>query len=256
MPRALHGAFIIAMNAVPLIGVLFFDWSIGTTLALFWAETLVLGTANVIRIVAHRRATRTRGHERTWQTGSARTLDGPTTEPGSFLLSYGIVLYPFSIAHGVFLFVVLAMLSHHRPEAASNWSVDFETLGAALAVTTAIGLGELGLDLMAISEKPFSWLEKRVQRSLAQIVIFHLGLLGGAVLLSQFETPLSFLPLIVLLKTLFDLGSELPKRPLPAAPPRWFRYLAQKLKKNADVEWAEVLALERRQEEQDEERVR
>ena len=33
--------FIIAHNAVPLIGVVFYGWSIATTLVVFWAERIL-----------------------------------------------------------------------------------------------------------------------------------------------------------------------------------------------------------------------
>jgi len=249
-----HSVFIVATNAVPLIGVLFFGWSIGTTLALFWAETLVTGTANVARIYAHRRATRRLGHQRKLQRHSTKKLEETAVEEGSYLLSYVTVLFPFSIGHGVFLFAILAMLSQHRPGAASTWGVDFDALRSAVVAIAVLATMELLVDLLSLSDKPFSWLRKRIERSIGNIVIFHLALLGGAVLLMQFETPLTFLPVIVVLKTAFDLGTSIPKTTHPSTPPGWFRYLGEKMNKDVDAEWADTLATERKRAEDDERR--
>ena len=235
VPPLLHCAFVIALNAVPLVGVVFYAWSIGTTLASFWMETLVSGVFNVARIAAHRRAA----------SRASTEPKGEASESAPLLLSYVVTLFPFSIGHGIFLFAVLAMLSQHRPAAADVWWVDFHALGRAAGATAALAAGELLLDLPGLRHKPFSWLRRRTERSIGRLVIFHLALLGGAVLLMKFETPLVFLPVLVFLKTLLDLAACAPRRPLSKTPPRWFRYLAKKMKKDADAEWADVLAHER-----------
>jgi hypothetical protein len=136
------------------------------------------------------------------------------------------------------------MLSQHRPAAAASWWVDFGGFRTAVVITAVLAAAELFFDLTTLSTQPFGWLRERIDPSIAHIAVFHLGLLFGAVLLSRCETPVSFLPVIVLFKTAFDLGEARPSRPITPEPPRWFRYLAMKMNKNTDKEWAEVLAAE------------
>ena len=44
-------AALVAINLLPLIGVLFFDWSVYEILVLFWAENLVIGLYTITRLV-------------------------------------------------------------------------------------------------------------------------------------------------------------------------------------------------------------
>ncbi len=64
MGKWIHRAFVLATSLVPLAGVLWLGWSASTFLLVFWAETLLSGTANVLRIWLHRRLTRATGHFR------------------------------------------------------------------------------------------------------------------------------------------------------------------------------------------------
>src|SRR5690348_18190227 len=44
-------AVLIAANLVPLAGVLFFGWSVFSTLLLFWVENVIVGAFNVLRML-------------------------------------------------------------------------------------------------------------------------------------------------------------------------------------------------------------
>lgn len=47
--RIQHFPLAVAMNLLPLVGVLFAGWDVGMLLVLFWFETLVRGLANAVR---------------------------------------------------------------------------------------------------------------------------------------------------------------------------------------------------------------
>src|SRR5437899_11071768 len=42
---------LVAANLVPLAGVLFFGWSVFSTLLLFWVENVIVGAFNVLRML-------------------------------------------------------------------------------------------------------------------------------------------------------------------------------------------------------------
>jgi hypothetical protein len=61
-------AIVIALlvNAVPLAGVLYFDWSAINVLVLYWFENLLIACGTTLRLVVHRALTRKRGY---WSKG-------------------------------------------------------------------------------------------------------------------------------------------------------------------------------------------
>jgi len=42
---------LLLVNLVPLVCVLFFDWKVFTLMALYWAENLIVGIMNVVKMV-------------------------------------------------------------------------------------------------------------------------------------------------------------------------------------------------------------
>jgi hypothetical protein len=88
--------------------------------------------------------------------------------------------------------------------------------------------------------------------SIGHVVILHLGLLGGAVLLVEFDSPLSFLAVLVVLKTILELGLASAERLYPAEPTRWFTFVMRKLGTDPAKEWDRLVETKRRQSEVDE----
>jgi hypothetical protein len=123
----IHRVFILATSLVPLAGVLWFGWSASTLLAVFWGETLLAGTANVVRIGLHRRLTRAQGHwRRHLQDSSKRAIGKIEPQPETtFLAEYAMILYVFTLAHGLFLGIFLVILNQNwRGEGPSPWQID------------------------------------------------------------------------------------------------------------------------------------
>src|SRR5207249_1450699 len=50
-PRAPSALVLVAANLVPLVGVLFFGWSVFSTLLLFWVENVIVCAFNVLRML-------------------------------------------------------------------------------------------------------------------------------------------------------------------------------------------------------------
>lgn len=45
-------AFVLILaNLIPVAGVLLFDWNVATILMLYWAESVVIGILNVLRMI-------------------------------------------------------------------------------------------------------------------------------------------------------------------------------------------------------------
>jgi hypothetical protein len=251
----IHRGFVLAASLVPLAGVLWFGWSASTFLLVFWGETLLSGTANVARIGLHRRLTRARGHFRRQLQESSRRNHGKE-QPGretTFLAEYATVLYVFTLAHGLFLGLFLLMLDRNwLTNGPSPWHIDVESFRTAILAVAAITVFELLYDLLGVGQQPFSWLKERVQVALGRVVILHLVVIFGAFLMMRFETPMSFLGILVGLKALMDLGASAGPVETPENPPRWIEALAKKQGLDMKSEWTKILAEQKRQAEEDE----
>jgi hypothetical protein len=254
-----HRAFVLATSLVPLAGVLWFGWSASTLLVVFWAETLLTGTANVARIALHRRLTRARGHFRLQLDDSRKQPLGRGRPTGktTFVSEYSSILYPFTLAHGFFLGAILAGLDYAwTGEGPSPWRVDAESLRNGIFAVGGIALFELLYDAMSLGAKSFSWLKARVHVTLGRVVLLHVVVIFGAFLMMRFETPLSFLGILVGLKLVMDLGAAAILKEPPKAPPRWLAALGTRKGIDMQKEWTRMLAEAKQREEEDEEPLR
>lgn len=239
----LHRAFAIATNLVPLAGVFWFGWSASTLLLVFWGETLLVGTANVIRIGVHRRLTRLSGHWRPQLEGPPKREPRQDT---TFLAEYAAVLYVFTPAHGFFLLIFLIILDRNWGSGPSPWEIDAATFWKGILALAGITLLELLYDLVSLGQQPFSWLKSRVQATLGRVLILHLAVLFGAFLMMRFETPMTFLGILVGLKALMDLATAGGPVETPTKAPRWFAAVAKKQGLDGAREWANILAEQKR----------
>ena len=173
-------------------------WSAGTTLLLYWCESLLLAALIALRIVLHRRATRAKG-----------TLLHP-------FLSVGV---PFNLFHGAFLLPILFLLLPRMTGGAAV-GVDLADLRTGVIGMTAFFVAGFLVNLFAIARRPFIWIEQLVMRSLRRVVIVHLSIIFGMVAIAFWEVPRAFLIVFVILKTTSDLSWLLPQGELSSQPPR------------------------------------
>jgi Family of unknown function (DUF6498) len=56
LPLSIAALFLIAVNTIPLFGVLFFGWSLFSIMFLYWLENGIVGFFNVFKIALARAA--------------------------------------------------------------------------------------------------------------------------------------------------------------------------------------------------------
>ena len=98
--RWLNLLFVLAINAVPLVGVKYYDWSALTVVALYWVENLLVAVFTCARILLHRVLTRKRGH---WRTGQLGTKVNDKPSGLGLLGEYATMAFVFTLAHGIFV---------------------------------------------------------------------------------------------------------------------------------------------------------
>src|SRR5690348_9441181 len=102
--RWLNLLFVLLINAVPLVGVKMFGWSVGVVLMLYWVENLLTAVFTTARIALHRALTRKRGH---WRTGTLGTKVNNKPSRSGLLGEYAVMAFVFTLAHGIFVIAIV-----------------------------------------------------------------------------------------------------------------------------------------------------
>ncbi|RDZ65804.1 hypothetical protein C5B90_05505 [Haloferax sp. Atlit-12N] len=207
-------AALVVANLVPLVGVVWFDWSLKALLVAYWLESGVVGLQNVPKILAA--SGRGDGGSSINATINGRQVDlSPPDDPrdgfhlypsnvpiaGFFAMHYGI----FWVVHGVFV-----------------WSFDAFAVGAG-----AVGGVPLGAVLLAAGATVLShggsfaanFVGREEYRSVSpgaqmsepyrRVIVLHLTIILGAFLVAASGAPAAALVVMVVVKTALDAGAHL-----------------------------------------------
>jgi len=238
---------LIAANAIPLVGVLFFGWSLLTIVVLYWIENGIVGLWNLPRILFAQgsaiptlpplpddAATRDMGAA----PGFVRLFASPRLAYAGraalalfFTVHYGM----FWFVHGVFVFALPTFIGSGsnrildgcgEPDPSGSLQACAGPFGDLVWSNIAIAAGALFLSHGAsflfnyigrgeyISASPTAQMGAPYSR----VLVLHLTILFGAFAVAFLGSPVGALLLLVVLKTTFDLGLHL-RQHAAAAPP-------------------------------------
>lgn len=202
----------IAINLVPIVGVVFWGWSAFALIFLYWLENVVIGVRTLLSMAAH--GLLGGGH---W--GAALFYCG------FFTVHYGM----FCFGHGAF---VVGMFG--RDVLGTSM---FDLDGAMRIIFTQhpnLILGFVSICLWQVIQFVIFIAGGAVRRTNLQelmgapygrIIILHLAIIFGGFLLISLDEPVAGLVMLALLKTAFDVAEALGKapkfiraRPSPAPP--------------------------------------
>lgn len=191
---------LIAVNLIPVLGVLFLDWEIFPLILLYWLENVMLGVLQVVRIVL---APVEAGVPRlAAQAGKLFLIP-------FFTVHYGI----FCLVHGVFVFVLFA------GDGPLGREPDFPTPGVLMREMSAHHLWIPALALFA--SHAFSLLRhlaageaavqvgpKMMGEVYGRIIVLHVAILFGGFAVMLLGSSLIPLLLLIALKTGIDLKAH------------------------------------------------
>jgi len=239
---------LVAANAIPLVGVLFFGWSLWTILVIFWVENGIVGLWNIPRILMARGsiiqtlqdvAIQQAGGSAVNPIGSVVVQGGSVGRAamaGFFLVHYGI----FWLGHGIFVFALPSFLGltggacveevvPSGLPAGLPAGFPGEPIGGFGSTTCASPFGEIiwsNVTLAAVvlflshgASFFLNYLGKReylttsAARQMfapyARVVMLHVTIIFGAFLIAFLGAPIGALIVLVIVKTAFDLGLHL-----------------------------------------------
>jgi hypothetical protein len=212
MPRFVHLLALLTVNAVPVAGWFVAGWSAGTTLVVYWFETLAASVFVAARIAAHQRMSPRRGHVTYQAPKSTRSRS-----QSSFLEGFLVTSLVFCAAHGLFLGVILFMLDHNGQGDLAGIDWRSVKLGS-LSVVIALAIGFI-VDLLGLRRWSFWQIEQTANRSLGRVAVVHLTLVLGMFGAAMTDASALF-GVFVVLKTLYALSMALPQWE-PATAPTW-----------------------------------
>ena len=202
-------ALLVAVNLIPLAGVAWFGWSLGSILVLYWIENGVIGLVNIPRIAL------AAGPPTEPRIGPFRVRAGGPSLLGSsraamiagFVTSYGL----FWLVHGIFVFTLFVSPGAATPFGANetanglDWSdVALGAIGlAAYHVVSFIYWDLYRREYLTISP------QAQVYAPYPRLIALHLTIILGAFLIIETGQPIAALALLVLLKTGFDLAGSI-----------------------------------------------
>jgi hypothetical protein len=201
-------ALVIA-NAVPLIGVLFFGWSLWTILVIYWIENGIVGLWNIPKIAMARGSMNPLPQSRNVPPATS-ALGGTIPGPGRvgmalfFLIHYGL----FWIGHGFFVFV-LPNFAGAFGDPSTFGDVAWSSVAiAAVALFLSHGASFL-FNYIGRSEYLRTSPPQQMFKPYGRVVVLHLTIIFGAFVAAFLGAPIGILLILVVLKTIFDLGLHL-----------------------------------------------
>lgn len=200
----LSTALLVGANLLPLIGVLFFDWSIFAVMFLFWAENVLTGVFNVLRML----------------------ICQPDNNPLNIVAK--IFMIPFFCFHyGMFCFVhgifVFAMFGNQAATHAAMRNFNPMSLPdlfrAGLTGNPGMGIALLGMvvnhlvtlftQFIGHGEYRRVGVSELMSRPYKRVVILHLTIIFGGFLFIATGLKGAAVALLVLLKLGIDLKDHL-----------------------------------------------
>lgn len=229
---------LIVANAIPLFGALFLGWNVWMILIVYWLENGVVGFFNVLKILKAEGPADPTGSWR--MNGKPMARVGRGAVAGFFLIHYGM----FWFVHGFFVLTLplfagigngLGAVVPRGPgegEFVDGVFTPFPTAGTDM--TTGFELGSVLLAVIALAISHglsflFNYLGRGeyLRASAAQqmfapygrLMVLHITIIVGGMAIAFTGAPAAALAILVVLKTVLDIGFHLAEHRKRSAPP-------------------------------------
>lgn len=179
---------LIVANTIPLVGVIFFGWSLFAIMYLYWLENVIIGIFNVLRMS---RAEGVIDPKHTIEMGDTPYTDERRTALiVFFVVHYGI----FTTVHGAFISLVFG-------------PYDIDLISALVGVLGLIGSHWVSYATNYIGAGEYKKVSAPILFILPykRIIILHISIIVGAFLVFLLGAPTIALACFILMKTWVDV---------------------------------------------------
>lgn len=193
----LSSIVLVAANAIPVVGVFILGWNVFPILVLYWFENVVIGVMNVLRML-------------TAQPASGITWAGKFFAIPFFCVHYGL----FTFVHGTFVFALFGPHGQNpmlRPDLFRDVVRQYGLIWAVVTIATSHVVSFIWNYLRG-GEYRNAPLNVLMMQPYARVMVMHIVVLGGAFLVAALHQPQWAVALLVVLKTMVDLGSHRAER--------------------------------------------
>jgi len=203
---------LILANLVPLIGVLYFDWLVFDILLLYWAESVIIGLVNVLRMAVSKSDNILAGmlpllaHKEI-------PVELQQRLPRIDISAFKYFLIPFFVLHyGGFcyghLMAVIGLFSDAGLSGGISYSLVQSWQPAFWIAVLAIAASHLysfASNFIGKGEYRNTSLIALMQRPYGRIVALHIAIVFGAGLVLWLDSPLPMLSILIAAKIVLDL---------------------------------------------------
>jgi hypothetical protein len=190
---------LVAANLVPLVGAVFFGWDVFPVVFVFWAENVILGAFNVLKMI------------------TASVRGGADLGARFFLVPFFCFHYGmFCLVHGIFVVALFGrgLIEAHGPPGPGLFLDALSRQGlwwAVVGLAVSHGVSFVANYLLG-GERDRVTLDRLMIQPYGRIVVLHLAILGGGFLIMALGSPWYGLALLVLLKIGLDVRAHLAER--------------------------------------------
>jgi len=199
---------LIGANLIPLAGVFLFKWDVTYIIILYWAENLIAGFYNILKIAF------------------VRVNNSIFSPEKLFIIPFFCIHYGgFCAAHGFFLTVFFKLGSTAPPfaEGGADWWGPFifiqmlinvvarvwssappEMVWALLGLFISHGVSFVENFILG-GEYRRSTIKDLMHQPYQRIMVMHIAIIAAGIFAMKFNSPMPMLVILILLKIIFDL---------------------------------------------------
>ena len=197
---------LLVANAIPLVGVLFFGWNVWTILIVYWLENGIVGVFNVLRML---KAEGTDDESTGRMTMNGRPVDSNAKASliPFFCMHYGI----FWVVHSIFV-LTLPIFGSMAPDgegADMTSGFDLATIVlAVIALTISHGVSYY-VNFLRGGEYQRVSAAGQMFAPYGRLIVLHMTIIVGGIAIATTGAPAAAIAILVVLKTVMDLGFHL-----------------------------------------------
>jgi hypothetical protein len=186
---------LVLANLTPIIGVVWWDWSVFSVMLLFWLENIIVGLLNIPRIL--------------FASGDSDPRQSSISNRFFVAVFFCVHYGMFTFGHGVFVFSVFGQGIESDPsvQLVLQLVMEHQLQWAVLALFIS-HLVSLILNYFLAGEYRVATVKQMMKNPYSRVLVLHLGVIFGGFLLDMLNAPLMGLAVLIAIKIVVDVRAH------------------------------------------------